>query len=116
MQKKAISLSLAIFLIFTLCGFWWPWTPSVYGRADSWAYRETDKTAQADVFFICPTVYGGQEDSFNMSMDDEAAKASFVGATNMEKGIYDQDARFFAPYYRQAGLNVYELPAQEREP
>ena len=116
MQKKAISLSLAIFLIFTLCGFWWPWTPSVYGRADSWAYRETDKTAQADVFFICPTVYGGQEDSFNMPMDDEAAKASFVGATNMEKGIYDQDARFFAPYYRQAGLNVYELPAQEREP
>ena len=34
----------------------------------------------------------------------------------MEKGIYDEDARFFAPYYRQAGLNAYELSAEEREP
>ena len=34
----------------------------------------------------------------------------------MEKGIYDDEARFFAPYYRQAGLNAYELPAEEREP
>ena len=34
----------------------------------------------------------------------------------MEKGIYDAESRFFAPYYRQAGLSVYELPAEEREP
>lgn len=34
----------------------------------------------------------------------------------MEKGIYEENCRFFAPYYRQAGLNVYELPAEKREP
>ena len=50
-----------------------------------------------------------------MPMDDEDAKSDFLGATNMEKGIYDSDARFFAPYYRQAGLNVYELSAEDRE-
>lgn len=33
----------------------------------------------------------------------------------MEKGIYDGDCRFFAPYYRQIGLAVYELPAAEQE-
>ena len=33
----------------------------------------------------------------------------------MEKGIYDEDCRFFAPYYRQIGLSVYELSDQEQE-
>lgn len=56
-----------------------------------------------------------------MPLDDEETKESFVGAINMEKGIYDQDGteednRFFAPYYQQIGLNVYELPEEEREP
>lgn len=51
-----------------------------------------------------------------MSMDDEAARADFLGATNMEKGIYDQQARFFAPYYQQIGLNAYELSIEAREP
>ena len=88
-----------------------------YSLGENWAYLgQGPETAAADVFFICPTVYGGDEDVFNMSLSDEGAKASFLGATNMEKGIYDADARFFAPYYRQAGLNVYELSAEEREP
>ena len=87
-----------------------------YADAGNWAYLETAGEGRADVFFIAPTVYGGSDDSFNMAMDDEETKASFLGATNMEKGIYDEDARFFAPYYRQAGLNAYELSAEEREP
>ncbi len=88
-----------------------------YSLGENWAYLgQGPETAVADVFFVCPTVYGGDEDVFNMSLSDEEAKASFLGATNMEKGIYDADARFFAPYYRQAGLNVYELSAEEREP
>ena len=88
-----------------------------YSLPENWAYLETDVTDRsADVFFICPTVYGGSEDAGNMSLDDEETKESFLGATNMEKGIYDGDARFFAPYYRQIGLSVYELPEEEREP
>lgn len=88
-----------------------------YSKAENWAYCENDKTdMDADVFFICPTVYSGSEDSWNMAMDDEDTKQSFVGAINMEKGIYDQDSRFFAPYYRQAGLNAYTVDAEEREP
>ena len=88
-----------------------------YSLSDNWAYyAEGEKESSADVFFICPTVYSGDEGVFNMSLEDEEAKASFLGATNMEKGIYDADARFFAPYYRQGGLNIYELSAEEREP
>lgn len=88
---------------------------SLYENSGNWVYLETAETAAADVFFICPTVYGGTDDSYNMSLEDTASKEAFAGATNMEKSIYDEDARFFAPYYRQAGLNVYELPPEERE-
>lgn len=88
---------------------------SLYENSDNWVYLETTETAAADVFFICPTVYGGTDDSYNMPLEDTASKEAFAGATNMEKGIYDEDARFFAPYYRQAGLNVYALPPEERE-
>ena len=49
-----------------------------------------------------------------MPLDDADAKADFLGATNMEKGIYDADSRFFAPYYRQASLYTYSLPENER--
>lgn len=81
-----------------------------YSAASNWAYFEEEKTdTEADVFFVCPTVYFGDEDSFNMSLTDEETKADFLGAVNMEKGIYDADSRFFAPYYRQIGLNVYEM-------
>lgn len=116
MKKKMTALVLALFLVFALTGCKTDSEPSsMYAQAENWAYLESDQTATADVFFICPTVYGGESDQFHMSMNDEATKAAFLGATNMEKGIYDQDARFFAPYYRQVGLNVYELPVEERE-
>lgn len=87
-----------------------------YAQAESWAYLElAEGDAPVDVFFLCPTVFLGAENDYNMSLEDTAVKQSFVGAINMEKGIYDEDARFFAPYYRQAGLNVYEMTPEARE-
>lgn len=52
---------------------------------------------------------------YQMPLDDTSAKESFLGATNMEKGIYDPYGSFYAPYYRQVGLNVYEMPLGDRE-
>ena len=100
-------------LLFTLSGCGKTEQGTDYARTESWAYLETDGTGSADVFFICPTVYGGKD---NLSLDNRDTLKSFLGATNMEKGIYEDAGRFFAPYYRQAGLSVYELPAKEREP
>lgn len=34
----------------------------------------------------------------------------------MERGIYEQHCRMYAPYYRQAVLADYDLPANEAEP
>lgn len=88
-----------------------------YSKPENWAYFDAETEGRdADVFFICPSVYGGSDDACNMSLSDQETKESFFGAINMEKGIYDQNSRFFAPYYRQIGLNVYEMPEEDREP
>ena len=115
MKKRYAALLLALAFIFALAGCGAEAGPD-YSSAENWAYLGTDKTAAADVFFICPTVYGGGEGDENMPLSDGEARESFLGATNMEKGIYDESCRFYAPYYRQAGLNVYALPEEEREP
>ncbi len=115
---RVLCLTLSVLLTAMIClgGCSCDENQNIYSLSENWAYLETDKSNKAaDVFFICPTVYGGDSETFNMALDDTETKASFLGATNMEKGIYDADCRFFAPYYRQAALNVYEMESQDRE-
>ncbi|MBR3752693.1 MAG: DUF3089 domain-containing protein [Ruminiclostridium sp.] len=110
----AVMLLITAALSVTACSS--DQSDSMYSNQENWAYLETDTTGKpADVFFICPTVYGGDADTFNMAMDDTDTKEAFLGAINMEKGIYDENCRVFAPYYRQAALSVYEMAAEVRE-
>ena len=117
-MKKYLSICfcLVFILVFTSgCSNEEIKTEICYAKQENWAYCETQTDSRkADVFFICLTVFDGNET--NMSLEDEDVKESFLGAINMEKGIYDGSCRVFAPYYRQAGLNVYEFPDEEREP
>lgn len=109
-----LTAAAAVLLLLTSCA---PTSaqPS-YSNEANWAYLADDSGGQAvDVFFVCPTVYFGSDTSHNMSLSDRSTLDDFDGAVNMEKGIYDKNARFFAPYYRQAGLNVYEMAPDERE-
>lgn len=84
-----------------------------YSIADNWAYYPEKSEHDVDVFFIAPT--SGFDSDYNMSLDDEKYKAAFVGATAMEKGIYDTMADFYAPFYRQVSLECYDLQPEERE-
>ncbi len=34
----------------------------------------------------------------------------------MERGIYAEDCRFFAPYYRQASIKAYEINYSDAQP
>lgn len=82
--------------------------PVDYADAKNWAFLEINKTFKdADVFFICPAVFIGDATHFNVELTDEKIKKKFIGAINMEKGIYDENARFFAPYYRMASFSSY---------
>lgn len=86
-----------------------------YRDVSSWAYREVDENKPVDVFFVCPTIASGNNGEKNMNYNNRDLRRKFVGAINMEKGMYDDVANFYAPYYRQATLAVYSLPAPEQE-
>lgn len=87
-----------------------------YADAGSWAYWRVGENKSADLFIVCPTVDLGTGGNKNMSLADNEAKKNFYGALNMERGIYEQHCRMYAPYYRQAVLADYDLPANEAEP
>lgn len=77
-----------------------------YSIQENWAYDGIGENKEADVFLICPTV--DMNDEWNMSLSDEETKASFLGALNMERGIYEDCARLFAPYYEQAAIIIWK--------
>ncbi len=83
-----------------------------YAKAENWAYADDTKEKEADLFIICPTVDLGEGERFNMELDDEEMKESFVGALNMELGIYADSCDVYAPYYRQMTLSGYNLANQ----
>lgn len=87
-----------------------------YADTGSWAYWRVGENKPADLFIVCPTVDLGTDGNKNMSLADNEAKKNFYGALNMERGIYEQHCRMYAPYYRQAVLAAYDLPANEAEP
>lgn len=87
-----------------------------YADTGSWAYWRVGESKPADLFIVCPTVDLGAGGNKNMSLADNEAKKNFYGALNMERGIYEQHCRMYAPYYRQAVLAAYDLPANEAEP
>ena len=81
-----------------------------YGDGNNWAYAPIEKSAyDVDVFFIAPTVCLGNENQLNMNLDDSTLRRNFIGAINMEKDIYAQQANFYAPYYRQVSLFAYKV-------
>ena len=114
MKKKLniVLLTLAgIMLLLARCGK--DANKTDYSDASLWAYCPTIHENEVDVFFVAPTAVGG--DSYNMDMTEQKNLDNFLGATNMEKGIYDDKADFYAPYYRQMTLGGYDLPAEEGE-
>lgn len=79
-----------------------------YSQRDNWAYFSENSTEYHDVFFVAPTVFLGSDSLYNMPLDDQELRRKFLGAINMEKGIYDDsDCDFFAPYYRQVGISCF---------
>ena len=62
-----------------------------------------------DLFIVAPTVVLGEDGDANMDLANAEDRASFVGALNMQLGIYRDECRVFAPFYRQATLAMYDV-------
>lgn len=109
---RKVKIFFAVWLVYLLLGaVVYAQEKTVnYGDINNWVYAPVENsTWDVDVFFIAPTVFLGRENQLNMSLEDTALRHNFTGAINMEKGIYDQQANFYAPYYRQAALYAYKI-------
>ena len=105
MKKLSAVILILILLLASSCQS----IPSGPDYSDSqyWAYYHEGEDKPAYAFMVCPVVDMGRNGNLNMSLSDEDMKASFVGALNMEKGIYDDSAIIYAPFYRQMTFPVY---------
>lgn len=88
-------------------------TGTDYAKEENWVYFGIGEDKDVDLFLICPTV--DMNDEYNMSLNDEKSKYRFVGALNMERGLYEENTRMYAPYYRQIAMSVYALDPEDRE-
>ena len=86
-----------------------------YSDRKNWAFWNSGEDKEADLFIICPVVDMGKDGNFNADITDEKTKSKFVGALNMELGIYTDTASVYSPYYRQVTFPVYSLGKDERE-
>ena len=87
---EAVLLVLCLFL----SGFVGPVTEAAtldYTEPTNWAYWQQGSEKSADCFLICPTVFLGGEGQYNLALDNGQSQElkDFVGALNMERGIYD---------------------------
>lgn len=116
-QGRIFSLILAAaFLLSLFCACTQKADTTDYGQSENWAYYAVGEGKDADLFLICPTVDMGKNGNYNMSLEDTDTKESFVGALNMERGIYESSATMYAPYYRQMTFPVYSMTEEEMKP
>jgi len=98
MNRSASAAILSVFLIITMLLYGCAQQPVGvdYTKSENWAYLPLGETVtkNCDVFFVAPTVYLGTDTSHSMDIGNEETKAQFLGATNMEKGLYDEEPIF----------------------
>ena len=111
MRKNIRNIFLVVLLLITgavSCAFAESNGEIDYSDPFSWAYFAEGNDRPADLFLICPTVDMGSEGNLNMDIANEELRASFTGALNMERGIYEEVTVMYAPFYRQMTFPVYE--------
>lgn len=117
--NKRVALIALCLLITVFLGIFYIHSKNInykaldYSITDNWAVKEISEDKSADVFLICPTVDMGRDGNLNLSIDNEKMRNNFVGAVNMEKGIYNVDANIYAPFYRQITFPVYSMDSKE---
>ena len=85
-----------------------------YSKEGMWIYAGSGE-AEADCFYICPTVYIAMGRDKNMPVNDPSVKPSFTGAANAQKGVYSDCCSMYVPLYRQASIEAYDLDPKESE-
>lgn len=93
----------------------WASLPTLRDAADSIpvnsGFTDNQLTAQADVFFVYPTIYTGKPNRrfpWNADVNDSALRRDIQLSTILNQAsIFNGSCRVYAPYYRQAHLYAF---------
>ena len=120
-STRIAALALLLILALGLCPVWQGAArgeaaaalDEAYAYPESWAFYAVGEDRYADIFIVAPTV--DNRDEYNMTFDDDNL-FRFKRALNMQKGLYEDSLRMFAPYYAQMSFKAFELPKAEFRP
>jgi hypothetical protein len=89
-----------------------------YADASSWLSQpsSTDASKPVDVFYLYPTIYkqASPSDPMVCSADDAQMRAGVPAAFSRMATAFSPLANVYAPYYRQAAIQVLELPLDKQ--
>lgn len=86
-----------------------------YAQAESWAFLPAGQTDKpVDVFYVYPTIFGGDGPT-RMDITDEDLRHKADVQILINTGVFTDTANLFAPYYRQASIEVVWMNEQEGE-
>ena len=86
-----------------------------YAQAESWAFLPAGQTDKpVDVFYVYPTIFGGDGPA-RMDITDEDLRHKADVQILINAGVFTDMANLFAPYYRQASIEVVWMNEQEGE-
>lgn len=119
-MKRTIQLiGLLVLLVFSGCGSVQPAAPRAvdYAQTQNWAFLPQAQTPDkpVDVFYVYPTIFGGNgPELMDINSADLREKANVQIRINA--GVFTDIARLYAPYYRQASIDILWLDkTQERQ-
>lgn len=80
--------------------------------------KDNQPTAKADVFFIYPTSFlntTNQSQTWNASIDDSVVnKKTKKGSMTFQASVFNGACKVYAPFYRQAIINSFYNPKDEK--
>jgi hypothetical protein len=90
-----------------------------YTQASNWLSQPSagDTSKSVDVFFLYPTIYqqASPDDPMVCSADNPQMRAGAPAAFSRTATVFSPLANIYAPYYRQAAIQVLELPLEGQQ-
>lgn len=83
-----------------------------YSQKDSWAIMPNNSDAQVDVFYVYPTIFGGDKPEYMDISRADLREKSFNHSV-FDTGIFKDNTNVYVPFYRQASMQILKLNESE---
>ena len=88
-----------------------------YANSSNWLSLPAEPAKPVDVFFLYPTIYqqAASSDPMVCAVDNTQMRSGVKSAFSRTATVFSPLANIYAPYYRQAAIQVLTLPADKQQ-